>query len=238
MADLQGHYDRKYAGCDAASVEVVEVGRHPRDRAEAMVALADGGGSLMEIGAGSGRVMLSVLSRYRSAVGVELSDARCRQLEHLFAGDDRVDIRCANIETDDPLRDGELFDTVVMSATIEHLVEPISALRYVREHVSPGGRLILDTPNIAKWTRRVKLLAGRFPATASVDEGLLMYDRMTATDLHDEGHLHYFTYRSLRRLLLERAGFDRVVERPFGGPLARALPHLFADICIVAYRDR
>ena len=86
------------------------------------------------------------------------------------------------------------FDTAVMVAVIEHLVDPKTALRELSRVLKPTGRLIIDTPNIAKWTRRIKLLFGYFPSTASLDEGLLSYDKRTPTDLYDEGHLHYFTF--------------------------------------------
>lgn len=124
-----------------------------------------------------------------------------------------------------------------MNAVVEHLVDPVGALLTVRRQIAPGGYLLLTTPNIAKWTRRIKLLCGRFPSTASVDEGLLQYDGVTPTVLHDEGHLHYFTYRSLARILLERAGFSRVERLGYGRPavLARAWPTLFSDVCVRAW---
>jgi hypothetical protein len=103
----------------------------------------------------------------------------------------------------------------------------------------------IDTPNVAKYSRRLKLLAGHFPSTSSLDEGLTRYDG-EPVQLHDEGHLHYFTFRSLRRLLLERAGFERVEYLPYaarpaplghriGHALARLSPELFSEVCLVAY---
>src|SRR5262249_34895851 len=85
-------------------------------------------------------------------------------------------------------------DAVILLALIEHLVDPLRAMARVRQWLRPGGFAFVDTPNIAKWTRRTKLLCGVFPATASRDEGLSTYDGQPA-DLHDEGHLHYFTFR-------------------------------------------
>ena len=130
---------------------------------------------------------------------------------------------------------GDHFDTVALSAVVEHLVDPIRALQAVHRIVRPGGRLLLDTPNIAKWTRRVKLALGYFPATASFDEGLLAYDRKTPTELHDEGHFHYFTVRSLGRICTERAGFSRVQAFGYGAtPLSRWWPAMFSDVFLVA----
>jgi len=71
-----------------------------------------------------------------------------------------------------------------------------------------------------------------------------MYDKKTDTDLFDEGHLHYFTFRSLKRLLTERVGFKNVQYYGYGnfrtmkvpGFLSRLLPSLFSEICIIALK--
>ena len=124
-----------------------------------------------------------------------------------------------------------------MNAVVEHLVEPIQTLITTRKLMRSGGYLLLTTPNIAKWTRRTKLLFGRFPGTAAIDEGLLQYDRTSPTALYDEGHLHYFTFRSLSRVLVERAGFSRVDRLCFGRPgfLAWAWPTMFSEVCLRAH---
>lgn len=128
----------------------------------------------------------------------------------------------------------EYFDTVLMIAVIEHLLDPISALIEIHRILKNGGKLLVNTPNIAKWTRRLKLLFGYFPSTASIDEGLLQYKGKGPTDLYDEGHLHYFTWRSLSHLLTERAGFSNIVRHGYVvyGFLSRMWPTMFSDIMI------
>ncbi|MFA5149944.1 MAG: hypothetical protein WC433_03420, partial [Candidatus Omnitrophota bacterium] len=83
-----------------------------------------------------------------------------------------------------------------------------------------------------------KLLFGRFPSTASLNEGLLNYDRKTQTKLYDESHLHYFTFRSLKNILTERIGFSKIFCYGFGRPevLVRLLPRLFSECLMIGIK--
>lgn len=47
----------------------------------------------------------------------------------------------------DTLLPGQQFDTVLMGEFIEHIERPYDFLRLARNHISPGGSLILSTPN-------------------------------------------------------------------------------------------
>jgi SAM-dependent methyltransferase len=66
-------------------------------------------------------------------------------------------IRCVtgNVETDlGALRDGG-HDLVIMRQLIEHLRDPRAALRQVHAKLSPGGILVIDTPNRGGWDYRL-----------------------------------------------------------------------------------
>jgi SAM-dependent methyltransferase len=227
---LQSHYERKYADDRAEAVRPVPLTDRPRDRYEATAFLAGSGHRLLEIGPGSGNVLLTLLPKFDDFVGIELSENRASQLRRLFADQSRVTILAGDFEIVDVPGP---FDVAVLSDVVEHLLDPIAALERVGELLSPGGRAVVHTPNVAKWTRRIKLAFGRFPSTASRDEGLLSYYG-APTDLYDEGHLHYFTFRSLERVLLERCGFAHVERFGYGARRARRWPTLFSECCVVA----
>lgn len=242
---LVEHYEQKYRQSNYTLVKPVSIVRHPRDRFEmtALISSTSGGGRYLEIGAGSGNIALTVLKKYDELVLTELSNVRVNELSKLFKDHAKVKVIQHNIDNDALDYPDGYFDTVVMVAVIEHLVDPKIALKELHRVLKPGGRLIIDTPNIAKWTRRIKLLLGYFPSTASLDEGLLCYDKKTPTDLYDDGHLHYFTFRSLSRLCI--AGrFSKVEWFGYGSwkstrtPsfLGRFFPTIFSEVFMVAYK--
>lgn len=239
------HYDQKYRQSNYTLVKRIRIVSRPRDRFEMTALIATSGeGRYLEIGAGSGNIALTVLGKYDELVLTELSNVRLNELSKLFKDQAKVKVIQHNIDNDTLNYPDGYFDIVVMLAVIEHLIDPAIALGELGRVLKPGGRLIIDTPNIAKWTRRIKLLFGYFPSTASFDEGLLCYDRKTSTDLYDDGHLHYFTFRSLSRLCIERAGFRRVEWFGYGSwkstrtPsfLSRLFPTMFSEVFVVAYK--
>lgn len=246
---LAAHYEVKYAREPQAEREsqLVVPRRVPRNRFEACVRSFPRvfrGGDVLELGAGSGNVALSLLAAGLACESYTASETSQVRLEGLRRRLDDPRARVAQIDAEAvPETLYGSFDAVIMVALVEHLVDPVGALRRIRQLLRPGGLLYLDTPNVAKWTRRVKLLAGRFPATSSRDEGLVGYDGEPLA-LHDDGHLHYFTWRSLSRLLVERCGFASVERHPYAvaagsfaplaDRLARLAPEWFAEVCLVA----
>lgn len=244
---LARHYDAKYAD-EGDGEALVHPHPAPASRHEACLLHFPRrfrGGDVLEIGAGSGLVCRSLAAAgvdFRSYTATEYSQARLEGLRRHLS-DPRVRVGRLDLEAP-PAEHVARYDAVILLALVEHLVDPLRALQNVRAMLRPGGFAFIDTPNVAKYTRRLKLLLGRFPSTASHDEGLRTYAGVPV-DLHDEGHLHYFTYRSLTRLLVERCGFRRVVPAPYATPphllgrragsaLARWRPQLFAEVCVVA----
>ena len=95
-----------------------------------------------------------------------------------------------------PLEDCE-FDLIWASEVIEHVADTARWLSEVRRVLSPGGRLLLTTPN--------------HPRAALLLYGLERY----CDPLSD--HLHLYTHRSLEAVLHE-FGFEPVKVRHAAGP--------------------
>jgi len=81
------------------------------------------------------------------------------------------------------------FDAIVYGDVLEHLSDPLAALRALNGVLAGGGVVIVSVPNVAHLWVRLQLLAGRFEYA---DRGIL-----------DRTHLRFFTRRTLLALLAE-----------------------------------
>ncbi|HZP34064.1 MAG TPA: class I SAM-dependent methyltransferase [Candidatus Acidoferrales bacterium] len=81
------------------------------------------------------------------------------------------------------------FDYLLFADVLEHLRDPLAVLRRAIPTLVNSGKLIVSVPNIANWTVRLKLLFGNFDPA---ERGIL-----------DKTHLHFFTLRSLKKMMRE-----------------------------------
>lgn len=140
------------------------------------------GRRLLEIGANVGLFLSVAQDQGWEARGVEPSAWAVRHGRERFG----VDLRQGTIESlDEP--DGSA-DVVAMFDVLEHLVDPVSALKALRPLLDDEGLLILSTVNAAGLHARVR--KGDWPWFI-------------------RSHLFYFTPRTLEAVLRE-AGFDLV----------------------------
>lgn len=250
-ARLREHYEWRYAGdSQTSSIDCIPRTPYPRDRFEAAVLFLPRllkGGDVLEIGAGTGHIAKTLLQSVPAISSYTLSDLSRPRVEGIRRSVD--DARVSTVELDAEEMPASMegrFDAIVLIALIEHLVDPIRAMRNIRRALKPGGFVYVDTPNIARYTQRLKLLAGRFPSTGSKNEGLTTFEG-EVSDLYDEGHLHYFTFRSLSLVLKDFCGYSRVEKMPYPGgfmplgrrahnALARMWPEMFSELLVVAYK--
>lgn len=101
------------------------------------------------------------------------------------------------VQAEIPMR---YFDLVVCNDVIEHLKDPESFLRSIRQRLVSGGHVTASIPNVRHWEVLWQLLVSR--DWRYVQSGTL-----------DRTHLRFFTEKSVRRLF-EQAGF--LIEREAG----------------------
>lgn len=170
---------------------------HPvaADRVVAGAALLPHAERLLDVGCGDGALCLLVGERARRRIGVDGALAALEKAEALG-----VSVQCANLDGAHlPYRDGA-FDAVACLDVLEHVLDPRHLLREMARLLRRGGVLVLTTPNIRYYGFLLTLFGGSFPRTSGDAQG------------YDGGHLHYFTYTDVRRLLADIGGFDDVEE--------------------------
>ncbi len=100
----------------------------------------------------------------------------------------------SDIEKDDLKKavKGRKYDAIIMADVIEHLVNPVKALKEMKKLLKPNGFLAFSVPNMAHTWVRLNLLKGDFTHT---ETGLL-----------DKTHIHFYDVKELERVL-DEAGF-------------------------------
>lgn len=167
-------------------------------------ALLPPGGRLLDLGCASGGLLALLRAQAGHLAGLELSPTAA--LAAARVGDQVVQ---GALEDDDLPFAADSFDVVVLGDVLEHLTEPLPALRRALSWCRPQGWVVVSVPNIAHWRARLTLLRGRWPSEES--------------GTFDAGHLRFFT-RSTLHELLEQAGLADVREDPVVPALRNHLP--------------
>jgi methionine biosynthesis protein MetW len=155
--------------------------------------LVPAGARVLDVGCAEGYLATELTARGCSVVGVE-PDARAAVVAR------ERGISVLEFDVEEVSLDATAFDVVLFVDVLEHLREPEPVLR----QALAAGRAIVSIPNIAHWTARRTLLAGRFPRE---DHGLF-----------DRTHLRWFTRASAHELARD-AGFAVAQERFADAPL-------------------
>lgn len=179
----------------------------PRSRVEAILFAANSGKTVLDVGCGNGHLLYQLRHGYKKLVGLEFSPHRLDQAKVNLS--DLPFVPVLSSAEDMNAIDSDSIDCVVSADTIEHVPDVYAATAEMYRVLRPGGKLVINTPNIAFVKKRLLLLLGSFPSTSQPNEG------HGSDILFDGGHLHYFTFRSLS-LLLRRAGFNIESSIGFG----------------------
>jgi len=143
-------------------------------------------GSLLEIGSQVGILLRAAEDRGWTATGVEPSRWAVATGRALLG----VNLVTGSLEEAE-FAPGSV-DCIVMVDVLEHLVDPLSALRRCRTWLAPDGVLALSTVNMGTFA--AKVMGSQWPGFMDM-------------------HLTYFTPQSLREFL-RRSNFRWVASRP------------------------
>lgn len=169
-------------------------------RNQVALKLLRGGGRLLDVGCWNGYFLERVREAelYRELHGVDMVEEGVAAARAKGLRAEQVDLNRDTLPFPDAY-----FDAVTLLAVLEHLFDPYAVIREIHRVVRPGGDFIIDVPNVASFTNRLRILFGGLPVT-SADPGW------------DGGHLHYFSKASLDRFLASE-GFEVVERKTSGG---------------------
>ncbi len=224
---IQAAYDEVYRGKKPGRTDI-RVDRWPRNRLEGCARMAPPGRRVLDVGCGNGRLLYNLRDKFRELYGIEFSNERATVAAEALEGLDGH-VSQGNIEGRLPF-DDHFFDVIILSDVIEHIVNLWPAMEEITRLVRAGGHVVISTPNIANFKARLTLLFGTFPASKP-DEG---FKTRTPGELHDGGHVHYFTFSMLDRLF-ERYGYSQVQRYGIGrlGRFHHLRPQLLSSACLV-----
>jgi SAM-dependent methyltransferase len=165
-----------------------------------MVELVGGTKRVLDVGCATGYLAKALVERGCTVTGLEFDEGAAEEarphLDRLIVGD---------LETMDLAEavGDERFDVVVFGDVLEHLKDPLAALRKAKSVMAERGSVVASIPNIAHGSVRLALLAGRFDYQ---DLGLL-----------DSTHVRFFTRSSVEDLFREAGMVPVDVRRTTAG---------------------
>lgn len=187
-------------------------------RARARVLAERGCRRVLEVGCGAGFFVEALLELGIAAEGVDPGPQAQR------AAARGLPIRAIWLEQHLPEAP---YDGIAMFEVIEHLPEPVEALRWCHRHLRPGGTLALSTPSASGLPARV--LGRRFPMLCPPNH-LELFSRAGMAALLRRSGFRPFRWDSFSNL--DRPALERSFQRYFLGasPPARLAAQALATI--------
>jgi 2-polyprenyl-3-methyl-5-hydroxy-6-metoxy-1,4-benzoquinol methylase len=149
--------------------------RNPNTSHSIVVDLVGRGTRVLDVGCWTGDLGRTLIGRGCQVSGLEI-DARAAER----ARADLESVVVADLETEPTSKHfpAASFDAVVFADVLEHLRDPVGALRDAATLLVPDGKVVISVPNVTHGSLRLALLQGRWTYT---DTGLL-----------DSTHLRFF----------------------------------------------
>lgn len=189
--EVSDHYNQTYRNdYDVPKSDFLE-------RVNIVLSLIGTGKKVLDIGCFNGFISKKIQEAGNEVVGVEFSAEAVKLTRE-------KGVKCVrhNLEGK-PLPFAEnSFDLIFLGEVIEHVFDTDKLLAECHRVLNKEGELVLTTPNLAAFNRRIKLLLGISP---SIDIGTKLEDNRLAP-----GHIRYFTKKTLE-ILLRRNGFKPVL---------------------------
>lgn len=152
---------------------------------------------ILEIGCDCGVNLIEVKNNFPHArlYGIELNEYAAEIASSL------ANVQVGNIEERNFDFKDVKFDYIMFGDVLEHLRDPAATVRYCRELLKEGGRIIACIPNLIHYSVMYSLINGNF---TYMDSGLL-----------DRTHIHFFTYNEIVKMFREEGFIMENVRQLF-----------------------
>src|SRR5215204_1260775 len=105
-------------------------------------------GRLADVGSGKGHFLDAARRAGWTVLGIEVSEAAAEEARR------RYDLTTTVADWADAEASGP-FDAITFWHVLEHLPDPVAALRRAHTLLAPGGVVVVGVPNLASWQARV-----------------------------------------------------------------------------------
>jgi 2-polyprenyl-3-methyl-5-hydroxy-6-metoxy-1,4-benzoquinol methylase len=187
------------SGLSATDTEAYELKPSPRSSHGVLLtwtARHAPGTSVLDVGCSDGQFGALVRRQGHHVDGVDL-------VKHEGVGERLDGFVEADVSTGLPAG-ASSYDVIVAGDILEHVVDPETLLKDLRDHLNPGGEILVSVPNFGHWYPRGKVALGRFD-----------YDQRGPLD---HTHVRFFTRRTFERLI-DVCGLHIVERDVVGSPV-------------------
>jgi|DewCreStandDraft_4_1066084.scaffolds.fasta_scaffold79274_1 2-polyprenyl-3-methyl-5-hydroxy-6-metoxy-1,4-benzoquinol methylase len=155
------------------------------ERIKKIIELTGTGEKILDIGCGVGIIGEKIKAKGNIVYGIDFSKGAVKN-----AREKGIFAKVANIEKEIPFKNN-FFDGIVLGEILEHIFDTDRFLQNVRKKLKNNGYIIITTPNLATFGRRLLLLFGKNPH-------IEYYFREDSA-----GHIRYFVKDTLFKLLFD-----------------------------------
>jgi 2-polyprenyl-3-methyl-5-hydroxy-6-metoxy-1,4-benzoquinol methylase len=207
----------------------------------ALVSLVGRPRTVLDVGCGVGLNGAAVRRTGARVTGLEVVPRSIARAEEVLD-----EVIAADIQSDAAVQaalGSRRFDLILFADVLEHTTDPRAVLERFLPYLEEDGQVIVSLPNVAAWTVRLGLLAGRFdyqPSGILDDSHLRFFTRASAAAMCREAGLEVLSVA--QNPMLVRAGKELVLRAlvPDGAAptdLSASLPYKAYQILVRPLED-
>ncbi|OGC50218.1 hypothetical protein A2716_03345 [candidate division WWE3 bacterium RIFCSPHIGHO2_01_FULL_40_23] len=158
------------------------------------------GGSLLDIGAGTGEFLNLAKGNFLKVLGTEVSESAIKTAK------EKYEIKLTRLRAEEIQEIAEKFDAISLFHVLEHVHYPRDVIKICFMLLKKGGVLVIAVPNDVN---SLKFLVKRFLRKFGIrkyGEGKMQFPKVVLDGSIREIHLSHFTTKTLTKVL-EKEGF-------------------------------